>query len=101
MDVFISLEEQYPEYQFPDSPTKRVGGEVATGFDKVTHRVPMMSLADIFTEEEKLCDDHRQYARRDRAAVYAERDTEESGALCGEGGSGSRARTSSACTARC
>ena len=52
MQELISLEEQYPEYQFPDSPTKRVGGEVATGFAKVTHRVPMMSLADIFTEEE-------------------------------------------------
>lgn len=46
------LEEQYPEFAFPDSPTKRVGGEPLEGFVKVAHNVPLMSLDDIFSKEE-------------------------------------------------
>jgi DNA ligase (NAD+) len=46
------LEEQYPELITPDSPTQRVAGAVLDGFRKVTHRVPMMSLQDVFNKEE-------------------------------------------------
>ena len=46
------LEEKYPELIRDDSPTKRVGGKVIDEFVKVTHEVPMMSLADVFSEEE-------------------------------------------------
>lgn len=46
------LEEQYPEYVQPDSPTKRVGGQALSKFEKVTHRVPLMSLQDVFSVEE-------------------------------------------------
>lgn len=46
------LEEKYPELIRDDSPTKRVGGKVIEEFVKVTHEVPMMSLADVFSEEE-------------------------------------------------
>ncbi|MCD7727634.1 MAG: NAD-dependent DNA ligase LigA [Ruminococcus sp.] len=42
------LEEKYPEYLRADSPTQRVGGEAANGFEKVTHTVQMASLQDVF-----------------------------------------------------
>lgn len=46
------LEEQNPEFAKPDSPTKRVGGEVIDKFEKVRHNIPMLSLPDVFSEEE-------------------------------------------------
>lgn len=46
------IEQKYPELIRDDSPTKRVGGKVIDEFVKVTHEVPMMSLADVFSEEE-------------------------------------------------
>ena len=46
------LESQYPELAQPDSPTKRVGGEALSKFEKVTHPVPLMSLQDVFSTEE-------------------------------------------------
>ena len=46
------LEEAYPEFALPDSPTKRVGGEALSKFEKVTHPVPLMSLQDVFSLEE-------------------------------------------------
>ena len=48
----IDLEEKYPEYQDPNSPTKRVGGEAIDKFSKVRHSIPMISLANVFNEEE-------------------------------------------------
>ena len=53
------LEEKYPEYSYPDSPTKRVGGEVIDSFKKVTHVIPMMSLSDVFSEDEVVRFDER------------------------------------------
>ena len=47
----INLEEEYG-YVREDSPTKRVGGEVLDGFVKHTHKIPMMSLSNVFNEEE-------------------------------------------------
>ena len=46
------LEKEYPEYAAPDSPTKRVGGEAQSQFQKVQHPVPLMSLQDVFSLEE-------------------------------------------------
>jgi len=48
----IDLEEKYPEYQDPNSPTKRVGGEAIDKFKKVNHKIPMISLSNVFNEEE-------------------------------------------------
>ena len=45
------LEEAHPEFQSPDSPTQRVGGKPLEGFTKVTHRVPMLSLDNLFAKE--------------------------------------------------
>lgn len=47
-----ALENQHPELALPDSPTKKVGGKAAEGFTKVTHQVPMLSLANAFSDEE-------------------------------------------------
>jgi len=46
------LEAQYPQYSFPGSPTKRVGGSASEKFEKVRHKVPLMSLQDVFSYEE-------------------------------------------------
>ena len=46
------LEAANPEFALPDSPTKRVGGEALSQFEKVQHPVPLMSLQDVFSMEE-------------------------------------------------
>lgn len=46
------LEGQYPEFASAESPTKRVGGEALSQFEKVVHPVPLMSLQDVFSMEE-------------------------------------------------
>ena len=46
------LEAAHPELDDPTSPTRRVGGHVASGFQPVSHPVPLESLSDVFSEEE-------------------------------------------------
>ena len=46
------LEMAHPELAKADSPTKRVGGEALSQFEKVAHPVPLMSLQDVFSTEE-------------------------------------------------
>ena len=46
------LEQQNPEFITSDSPTQRVGGEPLKEFKKVAHRVPMLSIEDVFSEKE-------------------------------------------------
>ncbi|WP_042225199.1 NAD-dependent DNA ligase LigA [Oceanobacillus manasiensis] len=53
------LEEQFPELVTPDSPTQRIGGEPLEAFQKVEHKVPMLSLGNAFNEQ-----DLRDFARR-------------------------------------
>ncbi len=60
----VELETKYPEYKELDSPTQKVGGVVLDGFEKVTHQVPMMSLSNVFNEEEL-----RQFDERIRKVV--------------------------------
>ncbi len=48
----VALEDQFPEFKQNDSPTQKIGGAVLEGFNKVTHQVPMMSLSNVFNEEE-------------------------------------------------
>lgn len=47
-----SLEEENPDLITPDSPTQRIGGKPAKGFEKFTHAQRMMSLLDCFSDEE-------------------------------------------------
>lgn len=46
------LEEQYPSLIVPESPTQRVGGAPLAHFSKVKHRIPMLSLDNVFSEAE-------------------------------------------------
>lgn len=48
----MDLERQYPELASPNSPTKRVGGEVNKSFRQVEHRFPMLSLGNTYSIEE-------------------------------------------------
>ena len=48
----LQLEQKYPQLAAPDSPTQRVGGEAAPGFEPVSHSVPMLSLDNAFSEQE-------------------------------------------------
>jgi len=46
------LEADYPEFAIANSPTQTVGGAVLDSFQKVTHELPMLSLGNVYTEEE-------------------------------------------------
>ncbi|MFR9165197.1 MAG: NAD-dependent DNA ligase LigA [Dysgonomonas sp.] len=46
------LETQHPEYDDPNSPTKRVGSDLTKNFRQVTHKYPMLSLANTYSQEE-------------------------------------------------
>ena len=52
MNQLKALEAAHPELLTPDSPTQRVGGRPAEGFQKVPHSRPMLSLDNAYTEEE-------------------------------------------------
>lgn len=52
MKELEELEEKYPEYKAPDSPTGRVGGAAVDMFESVTHEVPLLSLGNTYSIED-------------------------------------------------
>ncbi|OXX68915.1 DNA ligase (NAD(+)) LigA [Vibrio sp. V19_P1S1T109] len=52
MRELLELESQYPELVTADSPSLRVGGKPLEGFAQVTHEIPMLSLDNVFDENE-------------------------------------------------
>ena len=58
------LEEEHPDLRSPDSPAQRVGGQPAKEFVTVSHEVPMLSLANTYSEEEV-----RDFDRRVRSGL--------------------------------
>lgn len=54
MRELIEIEEEHPEWIEVDSPTHKVGGKIIDSFQKVNHKIPMMSLSDVFSESEVL-----------------------------------------------
>ena len=48
----VDLETKFPDLASPDSPTQRVGGKPLKAFEQVTHRAPMLSLDNTYSEEE-------------------------------------------------
>lgn len=61
------LEERYPQFRSPDSPTQRVGGQPTKEFPSVAHTPPMLSLANSYSEEEI-----RDFDRRVRGLLEGE-----------------------------
>ena len=55
----FEIEEAHPEWIREDSPTQHAGGKIIEGFEKVTHKIPMMSLSDVFSESELIAFDER------------------------------------------
>jgi DNA ligase (NAD+) len=52
LDELRAIEREHPELVTPDSPTQRVGAEPVSALTKVTHELPMLSLANARSEEE-------------------------------------------------
>ena len=48
----FDLEQKFPEFITPDSPTQRVGGKPLEEFEKVRHPTPMLSINDAFSEKD-------------------------------------------------
>jgi DNA ligase (NAD+) len=65
----VRLETEHPELATPDSPTQRVGSKPSEGFSAVEHRVPMLSLANAFDEEDIAAFDRRCREGLDAAEV--------------------------------
>ena len=72
MNELISLEEANPELKTIDSPTNRIGGEVLSKFEKVTHSEKMMSLSDAFNYDELRAFDSRVKAVAPNATYLCE-----------------------------
>jgi DNA ligase (NAD+) len=51
-DRLVSMEAEHPEWVTPDSPTQKVGGHAVERFEKVEHRLPMLSLEKAYTKED-------------------------------------------------
>lgn len=67
-----SLEEQYPEFDTVDSPTKKVGGKADNTFESVVHSVRMESLQDAFSNDEVLDFDKRVHDAVDECHYVVE-----------------------------
>ncbi len=61
----ILLEEKYPELKENDSPTQKIGGTVIDGFSKVIHEIPMLTLSNVFNEQEI-----REFDARIKKEIY-------------------------------
>jgi DNA ligase (NAD+) len=63
MGELRALEAAHPELIVPDSPTQRVSGTPSAAFGEVTHRIPMLSLDNAFSEEDVAAFDRRIHER--------------------------------------
>ena len=59
MQELIKLESMYPDHILENSPTKRVGGKINDSFEKIKHQIPLLSLANVFTEADIVAFDNR------------------------------------------
>ncbi len=55
----IDLEKKFPQFITPDSPTQRIGSDISNEFKSITHKTPMLSLANTYSEEELIDFDRR------------------------------------------
>lgn len=59
-----ALEQSFPQFRDPDSPTQKVGGDITQRFQTVRHRWPMLSLSNTYNEQ-----DLREFDERIRKAI--------------------------------
>ena len=52
LEELVKLEKEFPEFAEPDSPARRVGGDITKEFRQVVHKYPMLSLSNTYSEEE-------------------------------------------------
>lgn len=52
LNELIFLEKEFPDFSKPDSPTQRVGGTITKEFSSITHKHPMLSLSNTYSETE-------------------------------------------------
>ena len=65
MQALQEIEKQHPDMITADSPTQRVGAKPLKEFKEVTHKIPMLSLENAFTDEDVLAFDQRIHERLD------------------------------------
>lgn len=68
LNELIALEKEFPSLIRPNSPTQRVGGEVTKRFISVKHKIPMLSLANTYTESEL-----EDFDKRVKTALYIDK----------------------------
>lgn len=59
MQELLNLEEKHPELVCSDSPTQRVNGTILESFNKVMHDSPLLSLSNVFNEDDMIAFDNR------------------------------------------
>ena len=64
LEELAELEKQHPEFQDPDSPTQKVGGDITKVFTTVKHKWPMLSLGNTYNEQ-----DLKEFDDRIRKAI--------------------------------
>lgn len=64
LEELAQLEQAYPEYADPNSPTQKVGGDITKTFNTVKHKWPMLSLGNTYNEQ-----DLRDFDERVRKAI--------------------------------
>ncbi len=64
LEALAKLEKEHPEFADPDSPTRRVGGDITKNFITVKHKWPMLSLGNTYNEQ-----DLRDFDERIRKAI--------------------------------
>ena len=52
LEELQNLENSFPEFMDPNSPSKRVGGDITKNFETVVHKYPMLSLSNTYSKEE-------------------------------------------------
>lgn len=67
----VGLEKRFPKIIVSDSPTQRVGGQVLSGFNKLNHELPMLSLGDVFSKQELMEFDERLRKTADKDFAYS------------------------------
>lgn len=70
LEELVQLEKTFPQFADPNSPTRRVGGEVTKDFPTVEHTIPMLSLSNTYSEEEVAAFDQRVRKELTRPPEY-------------------------------